>query len=66
MLTEVLPADSGRPPLYFHKGGQGYRPASVPYGHIPADALESPPIAHFTKPHLDAYGGDPGRVVRPS
>jgi hypothetical protein len=64
-MTERVPGTPGRPALYFHKGGQGYRPATVPYGHIRADALAAPPPAHFTKPHLDAYGADPGNNPPP-
>ena len=64
-LTEVMPGDAGRPSLYFHKGGQGYRPATVPYGHVVADVLESPPLPHFTKAQLDADGGDPGNNPPP-
>ena len=64
-MTERVPASGGRPDLYFHKGGQGYRPATVPYGHLAADALAAPPPPHFTKPQLDAEGADPGNNPPP-
>jgi hypothetical protein len=65
-MTEVLPGDGGgRPQLYFHKGGQGYKPANVPYGHVTADVLDAPPEAHFTKAHLDEHGADPGNNPPP-
>ena len=64
-MTERVPDDAGRPALYFHKGGQGYRPARVPYGHLSADALAAAPPAHFTKPHIDAHGADQGNNPPP-
>jgi hypothetical protein len=64
-MTERVPGGAGGPDLYFHKGGQGYRPATVPYGHLAADFLAAAPPPHFTKPHLDAYGGDPGNNPPP-
>src|SRR3954471_12612388 len=34
-LTESLPRDgAAAPELFFHKGGQGYDPGTVPYGHL--------------------------------
>jgi hypothetical protein len=64
-LTEVLCGDDGQPSLYFHKGGQGYDPAWVPYGHLDADALAALPPPVFTKEAIDADGAHPGRNPRP-
>jgi len=60
-LTETLtPAIEGRPTLFFHKGGQGYLPATVPYGHLHENALASPPPApRFSQEELDRHGAEP-------
>jgi hypothetical protein len=65
-ITETLPVTApGLAQLYFHKGGQGYLPATVPYGHLDASALVSPPPPRFTKDQIDADGADPGHNPRP-
>jgi hypothetical protein len=60
-LTEVIQPDvPGQPTLYFHKGGQGYLPTTVPYGHLDAGALASPlPDARFSQDELDRWGAEP-------
>src|SRR5688572_22879869 len=60
-LTEtVTPEVRGSPTLYFHKGGQGYLPGTVPYGHLHQDALASPlPDPRFTQSQLDEHGAEP-------
>jgi hypothetical protein len=60
-LTETLAPDiPGSPTLYFHKGGQGYLPGTVPYGHLHQDALASPlPDARFTQDELASQGAEP-------
>src|SRR3954452_3525659 len=58
-LTETLVLQDGSG-LYFHKGGQGYDPPSVPYGYLDAGALRSPPpAAVFSQAELDARGAEP-------
>jgi hypothetical protein len=64
-LTEALAGDSGPPSYFFHKGGQGYEPAWIPYGHLDAGVLASPPQPVFTKAEIDVDGADPGRNPRP-
>jgi hypothetical protein len=64
-LTEVLAGNGAGPSLYFHKGGQGYDPASVPYGHLDADVLATPPQPVFTKDQIDLDGAHPGNNPRP-
>jgi hypothetical protein len=60
-LTETLAPDiAGRPTLYFHKGGQGYLPGTVPYGHLHHNALASPsPQPRFSQDELDRRGAEP-------
>ena len=60
-LTETLRPDiDGDPTLFFHKGGQGYLPGSVPYGHLHESALASPlPQPVFTRAEIDARGAEP-------
>jgi hypothetical protein len=60
-LTETLsPAVAGDPTLYFHKGGQGYLPTTVPYGHLDGSALASPaPDPRFSQDELDERGAEP-------
>lgn len=60
-LTETLVPDiDGKPTLYFHKGGQGYLPGTVPYGHLHESALASPlPGPRFTTEELDRQGAEP-------
>src|SRR5215207_6818420 len=58
-LTEALRPDiEGRPALYFHKGGQGYLPATVPYGHLHESAHASPPEPRFTSAEIDRRGAE--------
>jgi hypothetical protein len=64
-ITEALPRDAHGPHLYFHKGGQGYLPSSVPYGHVPRGVLEHPPEPRFTKERIDSHGADPGHNPLP-
>ena len=60
-LTETLEPDiDDSPTLYFHKGGQGYLPTTVPYGHLRDDALASPlPAPRFSRRELDRNGAEP-------
>src|SRR4051794_34775370 len=60
-LTETLAPDVvGRPTLYFHKGGQGYLPPTVPYGHLgESDLASPPPEPRFSKDELDSRGAEP-------
>jgi hypothetical protein len=60
-LTETLtPAIAGNPTLFFHKGGQGYQPPSVPYGHLHQSALAAPPPDPvFRRDELDSLGAEP-------
>jgi hypothetical protein len=65
-LTETLPGTvQGPGALYFHKGGQGYEPPTVPYGHLDSSVLVSPPAPLFSKDHIDSDGADPGRAGGP-
>lgn len=65
-LTETPPrATADAPQLYFHKGGQGYDPGTVPYGHVAADVLATRPPPVFTKDRIDRHGADPGRQGGP-
>jgi hypothetical protein len=60
-LTEALEPDvDGQPTLYFHKGGQGYLPGTVPYGHLRENALASPaPDPRFSRDEVDSQGAEP-------
>jgi hypothetical protein len=60
-LTEAFAPDSSDgATLYFHKGGQGYLPGTVPYGHLHESALSSPlPEPRFTREEIDRHGAEP-------
>jgi hypothetical protein len=65
-LTESVPNASGGPDLYFHKGGQGYKPADEAcYGHVTADAFDDAPEPVFTRERIDEDGADPGHHPLP-
>lgn len=59
MVTVTTHPD--QPRLYFHKGGQGYNPVQVPYGHFWIGDIQTgtAPSAKFTGAELDAYGAEP-------
>lgn len=56
-MTETVGA--GDRTLYFHKGGQGYEPRDVSYGHVDAAVLRDPGPAVFAKGVLDEHGAEP-------
>src|SRR3954451_11446353 len=60
-LTETFAPDAADgATLYFHKGGQGYLPGTVPYGHLHESALASPlPEPRFTREEIDSHGAEP-------
>jgi len=60
-LTETHAPDiEDGPTLYFHKGGQGYLPGTVPYGHLHQDAIASPlPDPRFSTEELERHGAEP-------
>ena len=57
MSETVVRADGST--LYFHKGGQGYEPGTVPYGHVDAAVLRAPGRAVFSADELDSRGAEP-------
>jgi hypothetical protein len=60
-LTETLQPDlPDGATLFFHKGGQGYLPGTVPYGHLHESALASPlPDPRFDREDIDRHGAEP-------
>lgn len=50
-----------QPHLFFHKGGQGYDPRTVPYGHFWLADIQSgyAPTPAFSGATLDTYGATP-------
>jgi hypothetical protein len=52
--------------LYFHKGGQGYEPDTVPYGHMWYSRIESPPEPRISRSTLDSRGADPALLSDPA
>lgn len=62
-LTEWLVASPSGTHLYFHKGGQGYSPSTVPYGHIQLNDLAPNQglTGLLSKSTIDSRGADPVR-----